>query len=327
MSDTEIFEKTPEVLKEEFISPVTGEVLTGKQIKELIQLEEGKKRTNQIQGLRRKKQKDYINIEVCSMLGGDFIYQHYKNTISVFIDKYEVFNSAFAFRFIYLSSFMNYDNILVFDNRKKGASKYIEEKDLLEVMRLSKKQLLEFKKLCFNQKLLEIVEIDGIKALRVNKFVTCKGSLPSYYKKFSIRVSVPHLQDIYKKATPREHKQLGYLTALLPYINFEYSLLCLNPSCEYKNYLQPMTIQDICKVLNYNVSNAKRLLNILRKSTLDGEYVFLTIKMGTKESFYLNPKLYYKGTTPTALNLLNELFKLAKAWEENNRKKIAKCCI
>lgn len=321
MTNTETLKEIQEVLRGEFISPATGEVLTGEQIKELIQLEEGIKRTNQLQGLRRKQQKDFINNEVCNMLGGDFIYQQYTNTVNVILEEYEKFNSAFAFRFVYLASFMNYDNILVFDNRKKGASKYIEERDLMEVLGLSKKQVLEFKKVCFNQGLIEKVQVEGITVLKINKLVACKGNLPAYYKRYSIRVSVPHLQDIYKRATPREHKQLGYLTALLPYINFEYSLLCLNPDCEYKAYLQPMTIQDICKILNYDITKASRLLTVLRKTTLNGEYVFLTINLNNKDAFFLNPKVYYKGSTPTALKWLDELFTLAKLWEENNKKK------
>lgn len=321
MTNTETLKEIQEILNSEFINSETGEVLTGKELGELTQLEKGIKRNNQLQGLRRKQQKDFINNEVCNMLGGDFIYQQYTNTVNVILEEYEKFNSAFAFRFVYLASFMNYDNILVFDNRKKGASKYIEERNLMEVLGLSKKQVLEFKKVCFNQGLIEKVQIEGITVLKINKLVACKGNLPAYYKRYSIRVSVPHLQDIYKRSTPREHKQLGYLTALLPYINFEYSLLCLNPDCEYKAYLQPMTIQDICKTLNYDITKASRLLTVLRKTTLKGEYVFLTINLNNKDAFFLNPKVYYKGSTPTALKWLDELFTLAKLWEENKKKK------
>lgn len=282
---------------------------------------EKKLKAGQIAYLKAKENQTAAEQEIQFILGGDFIQQQYINTVEICLSDSEAFNSAFAFRLTYLTSYMNYNNILVFNNRKKSNSKYINEKDLTEVMGLSRKQLTEFKKLCFDAGILEKINIDGIEALRVNKMIACKGKAPLYYKRYSIRVSVPHIQDIYKRATAREHKQLGYLTALLPSVHLEYFVLSKNPHTEYKNYIQPLTLQDICIKLNYQTKNASRLLKDLRKTTLNGEYVFMCAYIGNKEAFFLNPRVYYKGSTPEGLKWLEELFLLAKDWEQNKKQR------
>lgn len=309
------------MINETFINADTGEVLTGLQLKQELTAEEEARRIQQREYFKRQTEKAIVNSEVKSMMGDDFIQQQYINTVEVCLSDSGAFDSAFAFRLAYLTTYMDFNNILVFDSSSKKKSRFITEKDLKEVMGLAPKQLREFKKLCFEAGIIDPVEVEGIKALKVNKMVACKGNVPAYYKRNSIRVSVPHLQDIYKRATVREHKQLGYLTALLPYINYEYSVLCWNPTQEYKNYIEPLTIQDICKLIGYDITKASRLFRELRKTTLNGNYVFCVAGIGEKEAFFLNPKVYYKGTTPTGLKWLEELFELAEAWEENRKRR------
>lgn len=307
------------MLQDEFVNLSNGEVFIGEDLKKLVNIEDAKNKAKQMQGFRFKKRKDNTNLKIKEMLGGDFIQQQYINTVNVCLSDSGAFDSTFAFRMAYLTTYMDFNNMLVFDISSKKITRFIEERDLKEVMGLAPKQLRQFKKTCFDTGILEYEAIEGVKAIKVNKLVACKGKLPAYYKRNSIRVSVPHLQDIYIRATTREHKQLGYLTGLLPYINYEYSLLCWNPSQEYKNYLQPLTIQDICKIMNYDVTKASRLFIELRKTTLNGDYVFCVAGIGGKDAFFLNPRVFYKGVTPSGIKWLEELFECAEAWEVNRK--------
>ncbi|QAA31175.1 hypothetical protein [Clostridium manihotivorum] len=307
---------------QEFVDIKTGEYFTNEQLRECFLAEETLKKSKQRDAFRRKQQKHWTNLEVKEMLGGDFIQQQYINTVSVCLSDSGKFDSAFAFRMAYLTTYMDFNNILVFDASSKKITRFIEERDLIEVMGLASKQLRQFKKTCFDTGILEYEVIEGAKAIKVNKLIACKGKLPAYYKRNSIRVSVPYLQDIYSRAENREHKQLGYLIGLLPYINYEYSLLCLNPEQEYKNYLQPLTIQDICKILKYDITKASRLFDELRKTTLNGHCVFCVAGIGKKDAFFLNPKVFYKGVTPSGLKWLEELFESAEAWEDSRKLRI-----
>lgn len=309
----------------EFTGNGTGEIFSIEELKRALLHEyltaEAHKKERQLEGLKYQQNKTATQEAIQGLMGGDFIQQQYNHTIEVCLSDSGVYDSAFAFRLTYLCSFMNYDNILVFNNKKRSDSKYINEKDLLEVMGLDRKQLRQFKNLCFDAGILERVNIEGIEGLKINKLVACKGKLPPYYKRHSIRVSVPHIQDIYSRATKREHKQLGYLTALLPYVHYEYCLICHNPAVEYKKYIQPLTLQDICVILNYDKTKASRLLNELRKTTLNGEYVFMCAYVGEMETFFLNPKVYFKSSTPEGLKWLEELFSLSKDWEQNTKQR------
>ena len=309
------------ILKGELVNPATGEIIEGAEIIEALEFENALKKRFQRDGLKYKKEKSIVESKVTEMLGGSFYILQYRNTVNAILEKYEKINSAFAFRFIYLCSYMNYDNILIFDSFKRSKSKYIDESDLREIMNLSRKQLIEFKKICFEDNLLEKIEVEGIPAIKVNKMVACKGKTPTYYNRYSIRVSINHIQEIYKMATAREHKQLGYLVSLLPYVNFHFSILSHNPECEYKTHLNPLSLQDICKILDYDIKNAGRLLTALRKPTLNGKLVFLTVLYKDSEAFLLNPAVYNKVSSNEALKWLYELLESSEIWTNNKAKR------
>ena len=302
------------------INEGTGEIISIDEYKQHIQASEAFKAKQKREYFFRQHKKKCISDEIKSMMGNDFIQQHYTNTIEVCVNVDGQFDSAFAFRFIYLATYIDFNNILV-DFNSKSKTRYITEKDLGDLLGLARKQLAEFKTRCFNNGLLEKLNIEGAEAIRVNKLVAVKGKAPAYYKRKSIRVSVPYIRDIYGRATIREHKGLGYLIAMLPFINYEYAVLCHNPEQQYKQYLQPLSIQDVCKILGYEKKNAGRLLKELRKVKLGEEFVFCIAGIGATDTFYLNPKVFFKGTTKESLKWLEELFECAKAWEHNKKSK------
>lgn len=295
----------------------SGDIIPIDEFKQHIQASEAIKTKQKREYFHKQNKKKQLNEEIKSMMGNDFIQQHYSNTIEVCADVNGQFDSAFAFRFIYLATYIDFDNILV-DGRCKGNTRYITEKDLEELLGLARKQLNEFKARCFENGLLEKVIIEGSEAIRINKLIAVKGKASACYKRKSIRVSVPYIRDIYNRSTAREHKGMGYLIAMLPFINYEYAVLCHNPEQQYKEYLQPLSIQDICIILGYGKKNAGRLLKELRKVKLGEDYVFCVVSIGETDAFYLNPKVFFKGTTKESLKWLEELFECAKAWEKSS---------
>lgn len=291
----------------------SGEVLSGKDFKQQLEKTEAVKAQQRREYFNRLNKNKRFHSEVLDMMGQEFIQHHYENTIEICVDIKGRFDSAFAFRFIYLATFCDFDNILV-EGKNKSKTRFLREKDLRDVMGLARKQFVEFKTKCFENGLLEKIEIDGNEAIRVNEHIVVRGKAPSYYKRNSTRISIPYIRDIYSRATNRQHKGLGNMIKLLPYVNYEYAILCHNPNQKYKECLKPLTLQDICVILQYDKTNASKLLRELRRMQLEEDYVMCTVIIGGMEVFYFNPKVFFKGTSEESLNWLKELFESSKQW-------------
>ncbi|MDK0795935.1 hypothetical protein [Clostridium perfringens] len=309
------FQEIQDILNDDLIVFKTGEIIKGSYIKTALKTEISIKKGNKLRGLIYKKTKENSFKKASSLLGGKFYSLHYTNIINLPLNQPNL-NTAFTFRLIYLCSYLNYDNILVTDNLKRSKTKYINEKDLGDILKLSKKQIQDFKKICFANNILEKISIYGVSAIKVNINIACLGTIPNSYKRNSIRISIPHIQSVYHMSSAREHKQLGYLIPLLPYIHYEFSILANNPNEQYEEYIQPLSLQDICKILNYSRTNSGKLLTLLRKFTLNNRSLFLTGIYKNKKIFFLNPELFLKSSTPTSLKHTLNLLKLSETYED-----------
>lgn len=298
------------MINKEFADLSTGEIVTGQQIlKEALEgQQEAHKR--KLEGLNKVKQRNELQ-EMLLQEFGNFIFTHYKELIELLKDESGKFDSAFAFRFMYLSSFMDYDNKLKFGNRFRGKhTSYMTIKDLPEVMGLSRKQIWEFK----NQVLkMDILSIGEDETIIINKRFCKKGKLTENFKRDSIRCFEESIQELYLNSLPKEHKRLGVLIQLLPYLNYNHNVLCWNPEESEAGRLKELSIQDICGIIGHNVKNARRFQGELFKITVGGKYVVGKFMYGRcPEAFIINPSVYYKGNSLEQLKGIMNLFKLGE---------------
>lgn len=239
---------------------------------------------------------------------GHFFFAHYKEFLDLLGDEKGNFDSALACRFIYLSTYMDYDNNLKWGNEFRGKyTGYMTIKDLDEVMGLSRKQLWEFKNKIIELNLLSVGD-GGV--LSINKKYCRKGKLTANNKRDSIRCFEAGIQELYRTSTAKEHKRLGMLIQLLPYINYNHSVLSLNPEENEPRNIQPLTIQDICTLVGHNIKNARRLEKDLYKISVGGNYIMGKFLYYSAEAFIINPAVYYKGNNIEALQGVMNLFKL-----------------
>ncbi len=304
MTNTETLKEIQEILNSEFINSETGEVLTGKELGELTQLEKGIKRTNQLNKYHNKTALQ----ELIFNEYGTFFFTNYKEVLNSFVTDKGSFDSALAFRFIYLSTFMDYDNNLMFGLPFRGKDRgRMNIKDLREVMGLSRNQITKFRKALTD---LDLLFIDSEGNLSINKRCCKKGNLKKSTRRDFIRCFEEGVQEIYQNSTAKEHKRLGYFIQLLPYVNYNHSILCWNPEEIEANKIQPLTIQDICKILNISVSHARRTERDLYKITINGQHLLGKFIYYSAEVFIINPAVYYKGNDLTALKGIMNLFNM-----------------
>ncbi|MEL5897809.1 hypothetical protein AAGC94_06975 [Clostridium sporogenes] len=293
---------------EEFAHIGTGEILTGQQILIETLQEQQEAHNRKVAGLNKRKSKESFNVAVNEHLGS-FNFSHYKEVLELMKTDKGEFDGALAFRFIYLSTFMDFENNLrwgqSFRDKDRG---YMREKDLGEVLGISRPHVIKFK-----QRLIElnIITIDSqIGRMNINIRFCHKGKIKNSLKGQSVRVFEDGIQNIYRNSRPVEHSRLGIFIQLLPFLSTQHNVLCINVEEERAGNIVPLSIQDICTIVGHNVKNARRLENELIKTTVGQEPVMMKHRHNFADVYSINPKVFYKGNDIESLQALINLFSI-----------------
>lgn len=245
---------------------------------------------------KAKKQKQKSNNEIYERLGS-FYFCHYKELLKKGIEE------QYLGRYIYLCTFLDFDdNHIHYGNSGKDLA---TEKDLKEILNLKDTTFKDTKKALIKY---ELITINEDKTITVNKKYCKKGEIKSKRKlRESVRMIEESIREIYEKAKSTEHRYLGLLIQILPYVNYEYNILCKNPNETEPTKVKPLTLKELAIKLGYKNSTdlKKALLNL----KLSGENVSLIAETDTlKRGVVINPKLYYKGSDISKLNGIINLF-------------------
>lgn len=207
----------------------------------------------------------------------------------------------FLFRFIYLCSFMNYDNYL------SNGRRLLRESDLQDMLLLGKSEYYKTKD-CLLEKDLISINTEGL--ISVNSKYCKKGKINKTKVVEVIRMFNNGIQELYKKALPREHKKLAILLDILPYINYKYNIICYNPTEENIELIKPIKMPDLCEMLGYDRSNSSRIKKQLFSLRVSGEKVIGLWQVENADALLVNPRVYYKGGEENGLDYLEAIFRL-----------------
>ena len=243
------------------------------------------------------KSKNEIDTLIRDNLGG-FYFSIYKDLLDIKLEP------QYEFRFIYLCAYMNYDNKITFGNAE-GNGKLAHEKDLMEVLGLSQNETIRTKNALIKANLITIEED---KTISINKKYAAKGKITKKILRGSVRIMEIGLRNLYENVTPKEHKKVDVLIKLLPYVNYDYNILCKNPSEPNKDKIEPLTIKDLCGIIGYDVKNQTKLKNSLLKLKVKNKCVIAITLVGNKHAISVNPYIYYKGNKINNLKHLCAIF-------------------
>lgn len=214
----------------------------------------------------------------------------------------------YIIRFLYLCTYMEYkDNILLYGNAK-GENRYMLEKDLKEVFKLGKSETLNTKRILIENKL---IKINKNKSITVTSDYCYKGVIPKGKKKLDkIRIFKNAIQELYSKAKPIEHKKLGLLIELLPYINLKFNVVCENPECELWSEIIPINLTKLADLMGYsnNKTSTQKLKYGLFNIVVNGELAIMIHQTAKGGFVTVNPRTYYKGTRLEDVKFLFRLF-------------------
>lgn len=212
-------------------------------------------------------------------------------------------------RLIYLNTFTKFnDNSLMLTQRTP-----MRYKDLATVLNVSKSTVTRF----WNEVYPHYLTMQDDSLLFVNKDLFKMGSLgrkKKYidYQKFYI----DGIRKLYNSTTKSNHKHLGYLFKLLPYVNLEYNLICHNPKEKNLNNISLMSMKEFCKQIGYDITHLDRLLYTYRNVSFDVDghkERFCTIVYDGIEKqnakICINPHILYCGSNYERVKILGAFFK------------------
>lgn len=249
--------------------------------------------------LSEKKLHQYLNTEV-----GSFFFLFYKN-----LDKIDI-KEQYKTRFIYLSSYIDYNTNNLIDIRggKKVSLSYAEIKTILN---LSDKVAKSTIKVLKDVGLL----IKDNETFSLNNSYCLKGNTKSTNSEY-IRIFIEGIRKLYINTNPQSHKQLYYLFKLLPYVNLQFNVLTIETDKENYHDITPINMVDICRILNVNIKDQRKMYNILKSFMIGDEYVICKHMIDDMDAYSINPKLYYMGTQINNLLGTMILFDMAKSQQK-----------
>ncbi len=197
-------------------------------------------------------------------------------------------------RATYLATFLDFNSDALYQSQRKK----ILRKDLPKILGLAEAPTNRFwatvKDKYFYRDRLGYIHTLG------NGYVM--GRLDARFDEEYQKLYTKAVRELYEKIPSRQHKRLGYVLKMLSFLNFEYNILCHNPTQRTFDKIKPLTVSEFCKVIDFDKTHVADLAREYGKITftVNGKQeVFCkflfdgsTVENAT---IYINPRLVYKG--------------------------------
>lgn len=229
----------------------------------------------------------------------------------VFIDaniNFRGVSPAMVTRLLYLSTYAGYKNKHPkgFGNPLIKRGVHLQKKDIAEVLQLSERTAASFlKEVCPTY-----IKEDANGYLYLNSRSFVRGGLKKRDFKQYQKIYNNGIRKLYEAAKGKNHKQLGHVFMMIPFINIKYNILCHNPGETDVDKVIPMSPKEFCKEVGYSYSNLNRLMNIYSSVTFDveGRKEHLCKIVGDwndqpNAKICINPAVIYAGTPGKRLEI------------------------
>ena len=195
--------------------------------------------------------------------------------------------AATVARLIYLTTFSRQCSSVLF----KRTNAPIQYNDLSKLMDCSAKTIERF----WAEVSPKYIFSNSDNNIEINTDIIRRDKLFKYSGYWQ-RIYRNSVQKLFKAATNLNN--MGYIFQLMEHINIEYNLLCLNPEETELSEIRTLNIDDLCKIINYDVSQKSRLMRTLKKQTFDvnGKQERLISFVDGGDKIVINPRVIYSGS-------------------------------
>lgn len=209
-----------------------------------------------------------------------------------------------AARLIYLATYTEFETGRLMRTRKTP----IQKADLPEILNISESSTKSF----WREVHPRYLHIDDDGNIFAETGVFQRGYLKRCSKGTEYqKIFCESVQKIYKATDISQHRHLGYIFHMLPYINYEYNVLCYNTDETEVDKIDLITLQDFCSGIGYKLHNLNRLINIFKNLTFDvdgrQERFCAFVYDGTDRNtakIVVNPHILYNGTDYRHVSIL-----------------------
>lgn len=203
-------------------------------------------------------------------------------------------NPATVTRLIYLNTFLSYSGRYITPNGRS-----INRENLHRVLKISKSTTSRF----WNEVSPTYIQSDNDGIFLSNKTDFLRGELDKRKFKPYQQIYIEGVRRLYEAAQIPDHKSIGYIFLLLPFINREYNILCHNPfECDIDKII-PMSLHEFCDQIGFDKSHVSKLVTKLKKicfTVNDHMENFISfVSDGGRLSQYkmfINPHILYCGS-------------------------------
>ncbi|MBE6845447.1 MAG: hypothetical protein E7508_07030 [Ruminococcus sp.] len=211
-------------------------------------------------------------------------------------------------RLIYLSTWLEYDS-----NYLKVGSNTMTKSKMQELLMLKPTMFKQF----FNEVTESGYLIEDGDGYRLNENAFKKGKINldgSLSDSRFVKVYIRYIRELYRATPQNKHVHLGYVFKMIPYINLEHNIVCHNPLEKNFKKVIPMTVGEFCEAIDYDVSNASRLLRSFEEITFNADgyqYHFCGYKWRYKKTdmkIFVNPLIFFAGNDYNKVEALQILF-------------------
>lgn len=227
-------------------------------------------------------------------------------------EQFKDIDPATVVRLFYLLTYLQYDDYSLRISKSKEPFK---KSQLAKILGVSKRTADYFWKEVSPKYL---IECDGyIFAVKNNIFIRGELSRDEIQIKLDyFRIYCLGVRELYKACLPSDHKRLGYIFQILPYINREYNIICHNPYETDINQIKPMNIREFCELIGYSIANANKLFQTYKEIRFrvdDHTERFVSVvydglnKMTGK--LIINPRILYHGSDYNKVEVLGLFYK------------------
>lgn len=261
----------------------TGENITAKlHIEPVISV--AQREGVQIKEELRKHQQDY----------GGYVFTFF-NAMQSISERFPSLTQSDMARLMFIGTYVSYNDgeanhgYLRHDN---GVT--LNKKTLGELLGMSRNKYSELYKKLIDENIIAEMP-DG---LAVNPTVFYRGEhVESFRGDYQYtRLFRKTARELYAKFNGRSIRKLGVIYSILPYVNFNFNIVCNNPQQVIDGKVETMKLKDLATRLGYK--DYKHLLKIMREITYQDKPVFKFVDDGkNRRSSYIivNPSVIYAG--------------------------------
>lgn len=179
----------------------------------------------------------------------------------VFVDANIDFNGvrpATVTKLIYLSTYAGYKKNGDAGNPLIRKGVHLKKKDIAGVLGVCDSCTVNFLKEVSPTYVYE----DSEGHLYLNSQFFVRGCLKKKNFKLYQQIYNNGVRKLYEASNGKNHKPLGYVFMMIPFINIEHNILCWNPEETDITKVNPMTPGEFCTAVGYGQSNTSRLMKI-----------------------------------------------------------------